>query len=397
MTKLTPSITVIRHNLFTPSYDLVKTWVEQPQILDKAIIKILEESTLAQQEKHAYLQSQIAEDGAQEEPIIAELFTPHPSENISSQQAPSIPDAIQQLIQQRSKTAVHTFSQSPNEGLIVLVGKGDGSADDLGLTMASPLVAILDKKNTKKNSWNAWMVAKETDYATDWDMLLTSDKDAPLDPLVGMVQVWNPLQIEEILIEKTLGELKPERLTTLRNLNNDYKRTIAVIGHRGVTLEAIEKYQTMYSKVAGFINKKAVLTKSPFERWKMALLSQAATLGHCLTPVALVDYAMGAETTDENDKKWVLDEQYEFYFNKQMVDGKLLVEFSIKHINPTANQFTIEYRENGFLAHHATLSEESNKTEFICDPDNNNIHNPTELIIRDSEGNELYRLDLSNH
>jgi len=80
-----------------------------------------------------------------------------------------------------------------------------------------------------------------------------------------------------------------------------------------------------------------------------------------------------------------------------MVDGKLLVEFSIKHINPTDNQFTIEYRENGFLAHHTTLSEKSNKTEFICDPDNNDIHNPTELIIRDNKGNELYRLDLSSH
>jgi hypothetical protein len=394
MTKLTPSIAVIRHNLFTPSYDLVETWVDRPQTLDMAIIKKLEASTLAQQEKKAYLQSKTSEEDRKEEQIITELFTPRSSKKFHSQDV-SIPDAIQQLIQQRSKAAMHTFSQYPSEGLIVLVGKGDGSVNDLGLAMASPLVVILDKESARKNIWNAWMVAKETNYATDWDMLLTSSNDAPLDPLAGMIQVWNPLQINTTLIEKTIGELKPERLAELRNLNSDYKRTLAVIGHSGITLEAIEQYQQMYSKVASFIDKKTMLTESPFERWKTALLSQAEKLGHCFTPIAIVDYAMGTESKDDKEKKWILDKHYEFQFTEQTIDGRPLIEISIKHINLGDSQFSIEYRENGFLANHSTLSKQSNKTEFICDPDNADIHTPTELIIKDSEGKELYRLDLS--
>ena len=384
MTKRTPSMMVIRHNLFAPSYDLVKKWVEQPQTLDTAIIKKLEASTLAQQEKQAYLDSQ-----RPEEEMVAELFSSEANENSPSQDVP-IPDAILQLIEQRSKTAQHTFSQAPREGLMVLVGKGDGSADDLSLAMASPLVVMLDKESDQKNIWNAWMVATEKDYATKWDMLLDAKKDAPLDPLAGMVQVWNPLRINRSLIEKTVGELSLERLTELRKLNDDYKRTLAVSGETGISSKSIQQYQKMYREVASFINKKAVLNKSLFERWKTAFLSQAEKLGHCFIPVDIVNYAMGSETDNDKEKKWVLDNDYQFSFAGQKVGDKLLIEISIEHSNPGESQFNIEYKENGFLAHHATLSKQSNKTKLICDPDN-----LPELIIKDNKGKELHSLNLS--
>jgi hypothetical protein len=395
MIKLTPSITAIYHSLFAPSYDLVKTWAEQPQRLDSTIIKKLDASALAQQEKQAYLHSKIPAEGSKENDIITELFTATSNNNPPPQDA-SIPDAIRQLIQQRNQAALHTFSQSPCEGMIILVGKGDGSGKDLELAMASPLVVILDKKSRHKNVWNAWMVAKETDYATDWDMVFDPHNDAPLDPLAGMVQVWNPLQINVSLIGKPIGELTTERLTKLRNLANHYKKNAALTEDTDTHSEIMRQYQQMYHDVAHFIDKRALQTENSFERWKTALLAQAETLGKCFTPVSVVHYAMGTDDTEDKEKHWVLDENYQFNFNKQLVDGKLLIEISIKHTNPSDSQFTIEYKENGFLAHHAILSKQPDTTEFICDPDNEDINNPTELIIKDSQGNELHRLNLSN-
>lgn len=395
MTKLTPSMTVIRHNLFAPAYDLVKKWAEQPQTLDRAIIKRLNASPLAQQEKQAYIQSQIPEEENKEEEIIAQLFALNTSENPSPQNAP-IPDAIQQLIQQRSQAAMHTFSPSPSEGLMVLVKEGDGSAGDLELAMASPLVVILDKKSRHENIWNAWMVARETDYASNWDMLLDPHNDAPLDPLAGMVQVWNALRINVSLIGKTMGQLSLQRLTELRNLSSEYKRTRALVGGVDASSQIIQQYQRMYNKAAHFIDKKAQQTEPSFERWKTALLAQAEKLGQHFTLTPVINYAMGTETKEDEEKNWMLDEHYQFNFNKQEINGKLLIEISIKHTNPSDNQFTIEYKENGFLAHHATLSRQTDTTEFICDPYNEDINNPTELIIKDREGNELHRLNLSN-
>lgn len=387
--KTSPSLDDIQQRLFAPSYALVKIWVETPEALDNEIIKQLEASTLAQQEKEAYQQSQ--------EPVGAEivnaLFTTDSSTNKTEQTA-QIPDAIKQLIQQRSEVAKHCFSQSPSEGLIVFLGKGDDSASDLNLAMASPLVVILNKPSNNKNIWDAWMVAAETDYASDWDMLLDAHIDTPLDPLVGMVQVWNPVRIYLPLIEKSIGELKPERLATLRKLANAYQAN-AAINHTEKTSTLIKQYQKMYAEVATFITKKAVITKSPFECWKTAFLAQTEKLTNLFIPVPAVNYAMGEEIADDKENNWLLDEHYLFHFDKQIVDGKLLIEISIKHTNPSDSSFTIEYNENGFLAHHATLSKQSSITKFICDPDNCDPDNPTELIIKDSDNKELHRLNLT--
>ncbi len=385
MNELKSSINQIQYNLFAPAYDLVKAWVEEAETLDGEIIKKLEASSLAQQEKQAYLQAKVSEEKDRIEDIVNALFATETTTNLP-QQTSTIPDVIKNLIQQRSEAANHPFDKLPKEGQILLLGKGNGSSDDLELAIASPLTLILNKASTDRNIWDGWLVAKETDYATDWDLLLNLNDDAPLDPLAGMVQIWNPVKIYLPLIEKTIGTLKPARLTELRTLATEYKKSIAMTGKTSNTSSVIQQYQKMYRKVAIFIDKKAVIIKSPFEIWKITLFSQAKQLGQLFTPVPVVNYAMGSETEDDQEKNWLLDNNFLFGFNKQTI---------VDDNNPEENSFTIEYKENGFLVHHAILSKQSTKTEFICDPDHCDTENPTELIIKDSEGNELHRLNLS--
>jgi hypothetical protein len=390
MNTLKPSINIIRHNLFAPCYQLVKAWVEQPETLDYQIIQQLEASTVAQQEKQAYLQANDPKETHRAEDITNELFTDQTPQNLE------VPDAIKNLIQQRNEANKHYFSHSPREGLILLLGDGNGSAEDLALAIASPLTIILNKATENKNIWEAWMVTKETDYATNWDLLLTPEQDAPLDPLAGMVQVWNPIKIYLPLAEKAIGELKPARLAELRTLASDYKTTISLTDDAGKTSDDVHQYQKMYSDVASFINKKALVTKDPFTQWKASILSQAEKLGQLFTFVPVVSYAMGTESDDDSEKNWLLDGKFLFSFNKQILVGhQLLVEVSIEHTDLKDNSFSIEYKEKGFLAHHAILSQQTSKTEFICDPYRYDADNPTELVIKDSKGNELHRLCLS--
>lgn len=394
MIERTPALHLIQNALFAPPYALVVAWVEHPETLDRMIIKQLEASGLAQQEKQAYLESKMPEDNAVD--IANALFT-HEEANDNASPNQAIPDAISQLIQQRCQAAVHKFNDSPSEGLMVLLGKGDGSSQDLSLAMASPLAVILNKPTEQKEVWEGWLVGREKNYASDWDFLLNEVTDGVLDPLAGMVQAWNPVSIYLPLVEKTIGELPSKRLDKLRTLANHYKKTLALTGENGIQEKAILQYQTLYTKVAGLIEKKIPqAVPSPFEHWKALFLSQSEVLGQIFTPVSVVSHAMGSEDDpDKQDKHWQLDEDYLFTFNQQKVEGKLLIEIAIKHTNLHEHPFIIEYRENGFLTHHQILSAQSPSTEFICDPDNCDTENPTELIIKDSEGNELHRLNLA--
>ncbi|EDN65974.1 hypothetical protein BGP_4461 [Beggiatoa sp. PS] len=86
----------------------------------------------------------------------------------------------------------------------------------------NPLTILLDKPTNIGNVWAGWLVAAETDYASYWDMLLEPE-DEPYDPLAGMIQVWNPIQITIPAETKVLAELKPIRLQAVRALAEEYE------------------------------------------------------------------------------------------------------------------------------------------------------------------------------
>lgn len=71
--------------------------------------------------------------------------------------------------------------------------------------------------------WSGWLVAQEVDYATDRDLVI-EEEDGPADPVAGMVQTWNPVQVALSGDEPILGKLTPLRLAAVMALA-DVQRT----------------------------------------------------------------------------------------------------------------------------------------------------------------------------
>ena len=68
-----------------------------------------------------------------------------------------------------------------------------------------------------EHRWLGWLVAAETDYATDRDVLL-EPVDEPFDPLAGMVQTWNPLAVDIRQGSRVLAQLSKNRLAAIREV-----------------------------------------------------------------------------------------------------------------------------------------------------------------------------------
>lgn len=371
--KRTPSIEEIKHHLFAPSYALLKVWIEAPETLSLQVKQQLDASNLSQQQRQSYLRTQENQDNNEE---ILNMMNQVPETESS------VPDAIQQLIQQRSESAKHRFSPFPHAGLITLLTEGTRSSHDLYLEIASPLIVILNKATTNKQLWQGWMVATETDYASMWDMILEQKIDAPLDPMAGMVQVWNPVTIDLAMIAQVIGELTPQRMNTLNALNNEFKRQKTAT-HK---TDSHTEYQAIYHQIATCIKTQVEQAKNPYQYWLNTFLSYAKEWNQLLIPVPTFEHAMGGSSESEGiekkqqGKNWLFAEYYLFKFNEYTVNDKLLIEISITYTHPKNIPCAIEYKENGFLEHHAKLSTTEPETEFICDPENT-----SELIIKNND------------
>ena len=79
-----------------------------------------------------------------------------------------------------------------------------------------------------------------------WDLLLES-QDEPYDPIAGMVQLWNPLQIYLPSARAVLAELKPERMAVVRALAVEYSEAAEPTSELTRSGEVISRVLNGYS------------------------------------------------------------------------------------------------------------------------------------------------------
>lgn len=119
-----------------------------------------------------------------------------------------MPAFLRDKIRQRVSSRTAQFASQPQAGQI---WRFDGTEES-----AAPLCVLLNNLQGEHN-WQGWLVASETDYATDRDVLL-EPQDEPFDPLAGMVQTWNPLTVDIRLGSRVLAQLAAHRLAGIREV-----------------------------------------------------------------------------------------------------------------------------------------------------------------------------------
>lgn len=95
---------------------------------------------------------------------------------------------------------------------LAAIPHADGSSRALGRAYACLLGASLGG-----GRWSGWLVAQESDYAGERD-LLCEQSDGPIAPEAAMVQAWNQLECVIRGDEPILGVLAPPRLAAVRQL-----------------------------------------------------------------------------------------------------------------------------------------------------------------------------------
>jgi hypothetical protein len=121
---------------------------------------------------------------------------------------PLIPPFIHDKIIRRVSARHADFGKIPTSGQI---WRFDAVTDN-----NAPLCVLLDKERSV-GLWQGWVVAPETDYATDQDVIL-EPSDEPFDPIAAMVQTWNPIDVEIKAANLVLAKLSNERMDTVREV-----------------------------------------------------------------------------------------------------------------------------------------------------------------------------------
>lgn len=129
-------------------------------------------------------------------------------------EVPELPPALRELAEARSTLATWPATDPWNGGDIVALDKGQGLV----------LGVLLDQQQAGPGAaqgalWRGWLTAPEADWAGPFDVLLEPG-DAPFDPVAGVVQTWNPVQVRETPAPR-LGRLSAARLAAMRAVQDE--------------------------------------------------------------------------------------------------------------------------------------------------------------------------------
>lgn len=230
---------------------------------------------------------------------------------------PELADRIRRTADAR-RTHRHTTLPAP--GQIVSVETVIGPQGPLDWVLPRPLALLLAEPTETPAVWYGWLAAPETDYASDFDLVLSED-DGPVDPAAGMVQVWNPAYLYLPNAGRLLARLPSRRLAAVRALAREFlsARAPGRPAHPGTvyprTLETGDtvltgsplggdddprrRYRMLYHAAAEALREPARLALvatapgSALNRLCEALMDAARRAGRLLEPAPDVAYAMG--------------------------------------------------------------------------------------------------------
>lgn len=170
-----------------------------------------------------------------------------------------MPEFLRDQIHRRVESRKAKFNPAPQKGQ---VWRFDCTPKD-----CAPL-CVLIVTSEERNLWHGYLVAPETDYASDKDVLL-EPQDEPFDPLAGMVQTWNPVYVDIRQGYRVIAQLDQSRIAAIEEIAansfdsvsqacpgfiaplSTHSGAIVLAGTRiGLTGDQRIRYQQLYRKAA---------------------------------------------------------------------------------------------------------------------------------------------------
>ncbi len=389
MRTLWPPLTVLENELFAPSDALIVRW-QRGDELPADLKRALETDPEAHARRTALESAtSVADQAVDELPV------------------PPMPPDLRALIRQRVAARQASFSPVPTLGQIVRIDEVRGPHGLLNWDLSRPLAVLLSEPTETPNVWYGWLATVETDYASEWDLLLDAT-DEPCDPLARMIQLWNPVHVYLPSVSRVLAELRPERLATVRALAVECltapEATVAsarpgamvrrVVGawtvRTGTPLGGADdprhRYQQLYHAYAEAVRepaRQAVAQPQPasiLNRLRTALLD---AIGDLLKPYQPIAQPMG-EADAPDITHYQIPDQFRLTLT-ETADGQ--ARLRLENLQTTPLQILLLDDEE--IVEAACLEESQPVIELTLDPTQ-----PRVLIIGDEDQPERYRIPL---
>lgn len=138
--------------------------------------------------------------------------------------APALPKQLAKIFAERqtaAEAAKTIFRPIGHPGQIVRVNS-DHLSSGHESRLNEPLAVLLDAALGNMR-WRGWLVSRDADYASEWDLVLGPEED-PKDPMCQTVEIWNQVTLDLQLADRVLAELSVDRLSAARIMAMDYSR-----------------------------------------------------------------------------------------------------------------------------------------------------------------------------
>jgi hypothetical protein len=202
---------------------------------------------------------------------------PETSEAQHPQHPVAMGAALRAWIERQARSAPGAAAlagQAPQPGDIWWLALDEGTHADVAL-----LIGRVDEARAR-----GWLVAGETLYASDRDWVLQQDDvQSELDPRLGMVQLWNAIDVSRDQLREPSARLcdgvldAVERVAAIRHMQHDLAPSAGRIGLvesegvswvSGTPLGAIDsrrRYQHLYRRLAASIDRTATAVDVPID------------------------------------------------------------------------------------------------------------------------------------
>lgn len=316
-----------------------------------------------------------------------------------------MPAVLSEDICRRVAAYKASFEAPPQPGFIVELPAGKECGRPIGMLCA---------QQTRRGTWRGWLAVGETDYAGVSDFVL-QDEDGDFDPNVGMVQVWNPVELKLPKRCKVVAQLSDARMRGVYALAGEFKKQCPSnagdafpgrVGSReidgcllqtGTPLGDPEDdprwtYQRAYTGLAGRLSQKngaqaiALWAAAALKRCARSLEQWTAGRQLVFTPQAVITHPLGQDVDEPVEVGYRLEDLCELWLS--VIESEGVIHVRVKRVEDA--QLSVRLMRGDEVLLDEMLNQSQEEVQVSTEVDSGDV-----LILEDKRTQKTYSVPIT--
>ena len=315
-----------------------------------------------------------------------------------------MPAALSEDICRRVAAYKASFEAPPQPGFIVELPAGKECGRPIGM---------LCTQQTRRGTWRGWLAVGEPEYAGVSDFVL-QEEDGDFDPSVGMVQVWNPVELKLPKRCKVVAQLSDARMKGIYALAGEFKKQCPSnagdafpgrVGSREIDGCLLQTgtplgdpkndprwiYQRAYTSLARRLSQTST---SAGALWAAAALKRCArsleqwTAGRQLafTPLAAIPHPLGQKVDEPVNIGYQLEDLCELWLS--IIESEGVIHVRVKRVEDA--QLSVRLMRGDEALLDETLNQSQEEVQVSTEVDSGDV-----LILEDKSTQKEYSVPIT--